>query len=208
MRHPGCSIRHNVSQVRQTGYSQAVIHARAARPRLPHGATNTGPSAAQCLRECHALHLHIPPLVAAVHFLDAKSAPSRLATTPTAHPSNLFLNSLSFCSTSSSNLSTPYFNASLLCLTTLAFNLSSLPSFLPPAAAAFPPFDPARDEESASRPPSRPCCRSARARRVSTRRSWRSRWASARSRRRDIKGVISERREDSAAVRVGCGMSS
>ena len=59
-----------------------------------------------------------------------------------AHSSNLFLSSLSFCSTSSSNLSTPYRSASFLCRTARARSLSSplscrprdLPSwlFLPP----------------------------------------------------------------------------
>lgn len=119
------------------------------------------------------------------------------------HPSNLFLNSLSFCKTSSSNLSTPYFSASLLCLTTLALNLSSSASLLPPAPrlVSFP-----REEEGFS--PSLPACSSARARSVSMRRSWRARWESARSRRRVMKGVISERREDSAAERVGWGISS
>jgi len=156
--------------------------------------------------EKNAMH-HIMPMPLSSIGADPRLCytPSRDLVTPTAHPSNLFLNSLSFCKTSNSNLSTPYFNASLLCLTTLAFNFSSLPSFLPPCVAAFPPFAPREEDAS---PPSLPCCNSARARRVSTRRSWRSRWVSARSRRRVMKGVISERREDSAAARVGWGMSS
>lgn len=50
--------------------------------------------------------------------------------------SNLTLNSLSFCSTSNSNLSTLYFNASLLCLTTFARNAFS------PSSGTRPPLAP------------------------------------------------------------------
>lgn len=95
------------------------------------------------------------------------------------HPSNLLLNSLSFCSTSNSNLSTPYRSASFLCFTALARSLSSPPRALPPPILRFLPALPS----SGSSFESRPCCSSARAFRVSMRRSWRSVCASARERR-------------------------
>lgn len=118
------------------------------------------------------------------------------------YPSSLFRNSLSFCNTSSSNLSTPYLNASLRCFTSRARSLSSPVSmrlFLELAAAA------ADDEEGLEM---RPCCSSERALSVSMRRSWRSICASARERRRAMCGPISSRREASAAARVGWGTSS
>ena len=112
-------------------------------------------------------------------------------------------NSRSFWSTSSSNRSTEYLSASLRWRTARALSRASPSSFLPVP-------EPARWRVDAPwwscdrRPP----CSSARALRVSMRRSCRAIWRSARSRSRATKGPISSRRDDSAAARVGCGMSS
>jgi hypothetical protein len=121
-----------------------------------------------------------------------------------------FLSSLSFCETSSSSLSMLYSRASLLCLTALALNFASPPSFWTAPLALF-PLRPYADGWFRLLPGlsvRRPCWSSARAFRDSMRRSTRSICESARSSRVVIAGPISSRSEASAAARVGWGMSS
>ena len=141
--------------------------------------------------------------------------------------SSCLLNSLSFCSTSNSNLSTLYWSASLRCLNARALSLAPSSNILPfpalilllllcwtflstvlplPLLLLLLLLLPLAARSSA--PTSRPACSSARALSVSMRRAWRSSWRVARSRRRVTEGPISSRSEASAACRVGWGMSS
>lgn len=124
--------------------------------------------------------------------------------------SNRFRSSRSFCSTSSSRRSTLYCSASFFWCTARARSFASPDSgFLllllpPPPLSPFPFLELAGSEEFSSRP----CCSSDRAFSASMCRSTRATCVEARSRRRLMAGLISSRREASAAARVGCGISS
>lgn len=121
--------------------------------------------------------------------------------------SSLLRNSRSFCSTSSSSLSTLYCSASRRCFSTRACSFA-LPSNWLLLVLLDLVFALARETVERVVLSRRPCWSSARARRDSIRRSTRSMCASARSRSVVMAGESSERSEASAVWSVVCGISS